>query len=168
METSGWSTRRVAGQLDRSECAVRNSWEQLTREVLTRGKPGLERPGKPRGETIEGSGAKPDECGMSQIGKRLCLVMNPGLFWGQMITVYGRGGTLTYPWPAHSPDLSPVEHGCYQLKRQMPLCHSVHDLELDVQDLLAHLPQDNIRCLINSMPNLVAACTAAGYVPTRY
>ncbi|GFU38595.1 DDE_3 domain-containing protein [Trichonephila clavipes] len=29
-----------------------------------------------------------------QIGKRLCLVMNPGLFWGQMITVYGSGGTL--------------------------------------------------------------------------
>ncbi|GFX57633.1 HTH_Tnp_Tc3_2 domain-containing protein [Trichonephila clavipes] len=30
----------------------------------------------------------------SQIGKSLCLVMNPGLFWGQMITVYGCGGTL--------------------------------------------------------------------------
>ncbi|GFU34885.1 uncharacterized protein TNCV_2992011 [Trichonephila clavipes] len=40
------------------------------------------------------SGAKPDQCGMSQIGKRLCLVMNPGLFWGQMITVYWCGGTL--------------------------------------------------------------------------
>ncbi|GFX34932.1 DDE_3 domain-containing protein [Trichonephila clavipes] len=31
---------------------------------------------------------------MSQIGKRLCLVINPGLFWGQMITVYGCGGAL--------------------------------------------------------------------------
>ncbi|GFT05964.1 DDE_3 domain-containing protein [Trichonephila clavipes] len=31
---------------------------------------------------------------MPQIGKRLCLVMNPGLFWGQMITVYGCGGVL--------------------------------------------------------------------------
>ncbi|GFV53670.1 hypothetical protein TNCV_2091731 [Trichonephila clavipes] len=31
------------------------------------------------------------------------------------------------------------------MKRQMPSCHSVHDLELDVQDLWAHLPQDNIR-----------------------
>ncbi|GFT58393.1 transposable element Tcb2 transposase [Trichonephila clavipes] len=30
-----------------------------------------------------------------------------------------------------------------QLKRQMPSCHSVHDLELAVQDLWAHLPQDN-------------------------
>ncbi|GFX25327.1 uncharacterized protein TNCV_1274871 [Trichonephila clavipes] len=32
MKTSGWSTRRVAGQADRSECAVRNCWEQWTRE----------------------------------------------------------------------------------------------------------------------------------------
>ncbi|GFX76574.1 putative DD41D transposase [Trichonephila clavipes] len=44
----------------------------------------------------------------------------------------------------------------------MPSCHSVHDLELAVQDLWAHLPQDNIRCLFNSMPDRVAACIAAG------
>ncbi|GFV05441.1 DDE_3 domain-containing protein [Trichonephila clavipes] len=181
--------------------------------------------------------------------------MNPGLFWGQMITVYGRGGTLvsgtithtvlrhtartagvmvwggiaydswstlivmrgtltgqryvddilrphvgpflngppgaifqqdnarphtakvaqdflrhfqTLPWPAHSPDLSLVEHVWDQLKRQMPSCHSVHDLELAVQDLGAHLPQGNIRCLINTMPVRVAACIAAGGGPTCY
>ncbi|GFW67492.1 transposable element Tc1 transposase [Trichonephila clavipes] len=33
MKTAGWSMRRVAGQVDRSECAVRNYWEQWTREV---------------------------------------------------------------------------------------------------------------------------------------
>ncbi|GFY19060.1 uncharacterized protein TNCV_3877481 [Trichonephila clavipes] len=32
MKTAGWSTYRVAGQVDRSECAVRNSWKQWTRE----------------------------------------------------------------------------------------------------------------------------------------
>ncbi|GFW68054.1 transposable element Tc1 transposase [Trichonephila clavipes] len=32
MKTADWSTRRVAGQVDRSECAVRNCWEQWTRE----------------------------------------------------------------------------------------------------------------------------------------
>ncbi|GFT28407.1 retrovirus-related Pol polyprotein from transposon 412 [Trichonephila clavipes] len=63
----------------------------------------------------------------------------------------------TLPWPACSPDLSPVEHVGDQLKRQMPSCHSVHDLELDVQDLGAHLPQDNIRCLINFMPDLFSS-----------
>ncbi|GFV86079.1 HTH_Tnp_Tc3_2 domain-containing protein [Trichonephila clavipes] len=31
---------------------------------------------------------------MSQIGKSLCLVMNPGLFWGQMITVHRCEGAL--------------------------------------------------------------------------
>ncbi|GFY00066.1 transposable element Tc3 transposase [Trichonephila clavipes] len=74
----------------------------------------------------------------------------------------------TLPWPARSPDLSPVEHVWDQLKRQKPSCHSVHDLELAVQDLSAHLPQDNIRCLINSMPDRVVACIAAGGGPTRY
>ncbi|GFU15420.1 transposable element Tcb2 transposase [Trichonephila clavipes] len=60
------------------------------------------------------------------------------------------------------PDLSPVEHVWDQLKRQMPSCHYVHDLELAVQDLWVHLPQGNIRCLINSMLDRVAACIAAG------
>ncbi|GFX40676.1 uncharacterized protein TNCV_1217991 [Trichonephila clavipes] len=32
MKTAGWSTRHVSIQLDRSECAVRNYWEQWTRE----------------------------------------------------------------------------------------------------------------------------------------
>ncbi|GFT94386.1 transposable element Tcb2 transposase [Trichonephila clavipes] len=66
------------------------------------------------------------------------------------------------------PDLCPVEQVWDQLKRQMPSCRSVHDLELAVQDLWAHLPQDNIRCLINSLPDRVAACIAAGGGPTRY
>ncbi|GFX60408.1 transposable element Tc1 transposase [Trichonephila clavipes] len=74
----------------------------------------------------------------------------------------------TLPWPVRSPDLSPVEHVRHQLKRQMPSCHCIYDLELAVEDLWAHLPQDNIRCLINSMPDRVATCIAAGGGPTRY
>ncbi|GFU24054.1 transposable element Tcb2 transposase, partial [Trichonephila clavipes] len=41
-------------------------------------------------------------------------------------------------------------------------------MELAVPDLWAHLPQDNIRCQINSMPDHVVACIAAGGGPTRY
>ncbi|GFV94019.1 DDE_3 domain-containing protein [Trichonephila clavipes] len=74
----------------------------------------------------------------------------------------------TLPWPARSPDLSPVELVWDQLKPQMPLCHSVHDLEWAVQNLWAHLPQDNIRCLINSMLDCVVACIAAGCGPAHY
>ncbi|GFT54383.1 transposable element Tcb2 transposase [Trichonephila clavipes] len=74
----------------------------------------------------------------------------------------------TLPWPARSPDLSPVEHVWDQLKLYMPSCHSVNDSELAVQDLWTHLPQENIRCLINSTPDRVAACFAAGGGPTRY
>ncbi|GFW48002.1 transposable element Tcb1 transposase [Trichonephila clavipes] len=40
----------------------------------------------------------------------------------------------TLPWSARSPDLSPVEHVWVQLKRQIPSCHSVHDLDLVAQD----------------------------------
>ncbi|GFS71669.1 uncharacterized protein TNCV_4270611 [Trichonephila clavipes] len=32
MKTAGWSMRRVAGQVDRSECATRSCWKQWTRE----------------------------------------------------------------------------------------------------------------------------------------
>ncbi|GFX33589.1 transposable element Tcb2 transposase [Trichonephila clavipes] len=74
----------------------------------------------------------------------------------------------TIPWPARSSDLSPVEHMWDQQKRQMPSCRSVHDLELAVQNLWAHLPQDNIRCLINSVPDRVATCIATEGGPTCY
>ncbi|GFV04197.1 uncharacterized protein TNCV_918181 [Trichonephila clavipes] len=42
MKTAGWWTRRVAGQVDRSECAVRNCWEQWTREGTYTRKTGSE------------------------------------------------------------------------------------------------------------------------------
>ncbi|GFX11973.1 hypothetical protein TNCV_2997571 [Trichonephila clavipes] len=73
----------------------------------------------------------------------------------------------TLPWPTSSPNLSPVVHVWDQLKRQMPSCHCVHHLEMAVHALWAHLPQDNIRCLINSMPDRVAAGIAAGGVLQR-
>ncbi|GFT28100.1 DDE_3 domain-containing protein [Trichonephila clavipes] len=70
--------------------------------------------------------------------------------------------------PARTPDLSPVEHVWNKLKRQMPSCPSVHDLELAVQDLWAHLSEEDIRCLINSMPDRVVAYITAGGGPTCY
>ncbi|GFW66417.1 transposable element Tc1 transposase [Trichonephila clavipes] len=40
MKIAGWSTHRVTGQVDRSDCAVRNCWEQWTREGTHTRKPG--------------------------------------------------------------------------------------------------------------------------------
>ncbi|GFX07009.1 transposable element Tcb2 transposase [Trichonephila clavipes] len=225
MKTAGWLTRRVAGQLNRSECAVRNGWDQWTREGTLAWKTGSgvnrktmrredrrivrqalvdptvtrstiradvgvaivpqtisrhlaganlksKRPFRALLLTPEHRQLRLQWCQARSMWnaaywQRLCLVMNPGLFWGQMITVYWCGGALvsgaifqqdnapphtervaqdflrhilTLPWPARSPDFSPVEQVFDQLKRQMLSCHSVHELELAVQDLWAHLP----------------------------
>ncbi|GFU20058.1 transposable element Tcb2 transposase [Trichonephila clavipes] len=284
MKTASWSMHRVADQVDRSECAVRNCWEQWTREGTTREKPGLELPGRPRGERIEGSHLaeanlkskrpfralpltpehlqlrlqwcqarsmwnetewqkvvfsdesrfvlgtddnrvrvwrRPGErynsphtvlrhtartagvmvWGAIAYDRRSTLILMRGFLTGQRYVddilrphvgpfLNGIPGAIfqqdnarqhtanvaqdfqrhfqTPPWPARSPDLSPVEHVWDPLKWQMPSCHFVHDLELAVQDLWSHLPQYNIRCLINSIPDRVAACIAARGGPTRY
>ncbi|GFU25183.1 transposable element Tc1 transposase [Trichonephila clavipes] len=281
MKTAGWSTRRVAGQGDRSECAVRNCWEQWTQEGTHELKTGsgatrktariedrrivrqalVDHPTVPHStiradvgvaiipQTISRHLAEADlkskrpfralpltpehrqlrllwcqARSMWNVTDRKKVVFSdesrfvlgtddnrvrvwrrPGerynsphavlrhaartagvMVWGAITydsrsTLIVMRGTLTLqryvddvprlhtlPWPASSPDLSPVEHVWEQLKRQMPSCHSVHDLGLAVQELWAHLPQDNIRCLINSMPDRVAACIAAGGGPTRY
>ncbi|GFU21560.1 transposable element Tcb1 transposase [Trichonephila clavipes] len=280
MKTTGWSTRRVAGQVDRSECAVRNCWEQWTREGTHAWKTGSGATRKTtRREdrrivrqalvdpTVTRSTIRADvgvaivpqiisrhlaEANLKSKRPIRAIPLTPEhqqlrlqwcqaksmwnvrdwqkvvfsdesrfvlgtddnrvrvwrrhgerynsphivlrhiartagvMVWGAIAydsrsTLIVMRGTLTgqryvddilrphtLPWPARSSDLSPVEHVWDQLKRQMPSCHSVHDLESVVQDLWAHLPQNNLRCLINSMPDRVAACIAAGGGPTRY
>ncbi|GFV99875.1 transposable element Tcb2 transposase [Trichonephila clavipes] len=237
MKTAGWSTRQVAGQVDRWECAVRNCWEQWTREVtrstiradlgvailpqtisrhLAEANLKSKNPSRVLPLTPEHRQLRLQWCQVRSMwnvtdwqkvvfsdesqfvlrtddnhvrvwrrpGKRY---KSPTLFYVTLPAQLGqffqqdnaRPHTArvaqeflrhfqTLPWPARSPDLSPVEHVWNQLKRQMPSCHSVHGLELAVQDLWAHLPQVNKRYLINSMPNRVAACVAAGGGPSCY
>ncbi|GBM11129.1 Transposable element Tcb2 transposase [Araneus ventricosus] len=286
METAGWSTRRVARQVDRSECAVRTCWEQWTRDNthLRRSGSGTTRKTTRREDrrivrqklvcpTVTRSTIQSDE-GVpivpQTISRRLAeanlqskrpvrvlpltpkhrrlhlqwyhvratwnatdlqnvvfsdeswfvlethdngvrvwsspdetstLVVVRGPLTGQRYVddilqphvgsfLNGLPGAIfqqdnarphtarvaqdflshaqTLPWPARCPDLSPIEHVWDQLKHQMPLCHSVHDLEVAVQDLWVHLPQDNISRLINTTPDRVAACIAAGGCSTRY
>ncbi|GFW51341.1 transposable element Tcb2 transposase [Trichonephila clavipes] len=195
MKTSGWSTCRVAGQVDRSACAVRNCWSSGHEKVPTRGKPGLERPGRPRGERIEGSYLA--EANLESKLPFRALHLTPEhrqlrLQWCQATSMWnvtdwqkgpflnGPPGAIfqqdnarphtvrvdkdflrhfqTLPWPSRSPDLSACRAGVESAKTaDVIVSLSVRDLELAVQDLWAHLPQDNIRCLINSMPDRVAA-----------
>ncbi|GFY21069.1 uncharacterized protein TNCV_3991131 [Trichonephila clavipes] len=173
-------------------------------KVPTREKPGLERPGRPRGERIDcgphsdsfndTSRRRRSNCS-TKISRYLAeanlkskrpfraLPLTPEhrqlrLQWCQARSMWnvtdwqkvvlsdesrfvlGTNDNRVRVW-RH------LEHVWDQLKRQMPSCHSVHDLDLAVQDLWAHLPQDKIRCLINSMPDRVAACIAAGGGPTH-
>ncbi|GFX05316.1 transposable element Tcb1 transposase [Trichonephila clavipes] len=219
MKTSCWSMCRVAGQVDRSECAVRNCWEQWTRKGSHMRKTGSGATRKTtRREdrrivrqalvdpTVTRSTIRTD-VGVAIVPQKISrhlaeanlkskhpfrtLPLTPEhrqlrLQWcqarsmwnvtdwqkvvfsdesrfvlgtdGNQVRVWRRPARvaqdflryfLTLPWPSRFPDLSPVEHVWDQLKRQMSSCHSAHDLALAVQDLWAHLTQDNIRCLIN-------------------
>ncbi|GFX41605.1 HTH_Tnp_Tc3_2 domain-containing protein [Trichonephila clavipes] len=225
MKTAGSSMRRVASQVDCSECAVTNCWEQWTREGTHARKTwsGVIRKTTRREDrrivrqalvdfTVTRSTIRADvgvaivpqtisrhlaEANLKSKRPFRALTLTPEyrqlrLQWCQARSMWnvtdwqkvvfsdesrfilGTDDNRVRMWRhpnssmASSPDLSPVEHVWNQLKRQMPSCHSVHDLELAVQDLLAHLPEDNIRCLINTMPAHVAACIAAGGGPTRY
>ncbi|GFW90863.1 transposable element Tcb2 transposase [Trichonephila clavipes] len=203
MKTAGWPTPRVAGQIDRSECAVRNCWEQWTREDTHARKTGSGATRKTTrrenrrivrqalvNPTVTRSTIRADvgiaivpqtisrhlaEANLKSKRPFHALPLTPEhrqlrLQWCQARSMWNvtdwtfpkwspRGNFpvrvaevflrhfQTLPRPARSPDVSPVERVWDQLKRQMPSCHSVHDLKLAVQDLWAHLPQDSIRCL---------------------
>ncbi|GFX86715.1 transposable element Tc1 transposase [Trichonephila clavipes] len=288
MKTAGWSTRRVAGQVDRSECAVRNCWEQWRREGTHARKTGSGATRKTtRREdrrivrqaladpTVSRSTIRADvgeaivaqtitrhiaEANLKSKRPFRALPLTPvhrqlRLQWCQAISMWSASdwqkivfgdesrfvlgtddnrllvwrrpaydsrstlivmrGTLTgqrYVDDILRPHVGPFLNGLpgaefssmimlariqqellktsyvifrlFHGRHAHPICplystcgisengrchcHSVHDLELAVQDLWAHLLQDNIRCLINSIPDRVAACIAAGGGPTRY
>ncbi|GFV95401.1 transposable element Tc1 transposase [Trichonephila clavipes] len=237
MKTAGWSTRSVAGQVDRSECAVRNCWEQWTREVtrstiradvgvaivpqtisrhLAEANLKSKRPFRALPLTPEHRQLRLQWCKARSMwnatdwqkvvfsdesrfvvgtddnrvwvrrrpayDSRSTLIVMRGTLTGQRYVddilrphvgpfLNGLPGAIFQQENARprtarvaqdflrhfqtsmarscSPSLSPVEHVWNQLKRQMPSCHSVHDVELAVQDLWVHLPHDNISCLIN-------------------
>ncbi|GFV32176.1 hypothetical protein TNCV_1674641 [Trichonephila clavipes] len=58
MKTAGWSTRRVVARWIVRSVPLEIVGSSGHEKVPTRGNPGLERPGRPRGEMIEGSFGK--------------------------------------------------------------------------------------------------------------
>ncbi|GFX60597.1 transposable element Tcb1 transposase [Trichonephila clavipes] len=155
MKTAGWSTRRVAGRVGRSECSVRNCWEQWTREgtharktwsratrkttrredrrivwqalvdpTVTRSTiranvgvaivpqtisrhlaeanlkskhPFRALPLTPEHRQLLLQWCQTRSMWNVTDWQKVYLVMNSGLFWGQMITVYGCGDALQFP-----------------------------------------------------------------------
>ncbi|GFS93840.1 transposable element Tc1 transposase [Trichonephila clavipes] len=61
------------------------------------------------------------------------------------------------PWPARSPDLSPIDHA---LGRQLQPSRDTGELTAQMQRLWQDLPQGVISDLIKSMPRRISACIA--------
>ncbi|GFT90109.1 transposable element Tc1 transposase [Trichonephila clavipes] len=76
------------------------------------------------------------------------------------------------PWPAYSPDMSPIEHvkdivGRHFAHDLRPVA-STDELWLRIQTIWNTLPQADIQNLFNSMPRRVAALIAARGGHTKY
>ncbi|GFS56416.1 transposable element Tc1 transposase [Trichonephila clavipes] len=76
------------------------------------------------------------------------------------------------PWPAYSPDMSPIEHVWDivggRLARDLRPVVSTDELWLRIQTIWNTLPQADIQNLSNSMPRRVAALIAARGGHTKY
>ncbi|GFV61373.1 transposable element Tcb1 transposase [Trichonephila clavipes] len=67
----------------------------------------------------------------------------------------------TLPWPARSPDLSPVEHIWDHLERQVGHPTSLNELGTRLQQIWNEISQDIIQNLGTSMTNRIASCICA-------
>ncbi|GFX49327.1 transposable element Tc1 transposase [Trichonephila clavipes] len=76
------------------------------------------------------------------------------------------------PWPAYSPDMSPIEHEWdivgRRIARDLRPVASTDELWLRIQTIWNTLPQTDIKKLFNSMPRRVAALIAAHGGHTKY
>ncbi|GFV91112.1 transposable element Tcb1 transposase [Trichonephila clavipes] len=76
------------------------------------------------------------------------------------------------PWPAYSPDMSPIEHVWdlvgRRLARDPRPAASKDELLLRIQAIWNSLPQADIQNLFDSMPRRIAALIAARTGYTKY
>lgn len=85
---------------------------------------------------------------------------------------FEEAGIQPMPWPAQSPDLNPIEHLWYQLKRKITAyqepAKGVHELWSRAQAEWAKITVEACRRLIESMPDQVEAVIKAKAGPTKY
>ena len=81
-------------------------------------------------------------------------------------------GIRTMPWPAQSPDLNPIEHLWYRLKRAIHRhpepARGVHELWERAEEEWGQITVEACRELIESMPRRVEAVIEAKGGPTKY
>ncbi|GFV57641.1 transposable element Tcb1 transposase [Trichonephila clavipes] len=73
----------------------------------------------------------------------------------------------TLPWPARSPDVSPIEHIWDPLGRRAGQPTSLNELEARLQQIWNEMSED-IQNLYVSMPDRIASCIRARGVSTGY
>ena len=93
---------------------------------------------------------------------------------------FTRNGIPTMDWPPYSPDLNPIEHVWWLLKKMLveqypELSNASGKSEEDIQamqealkDCWDQLPGETFDALYQSMPNRVEACIQAGGWHTKY
>ncbi|GFT22766.1 transposable element Tcb1 transposase [Trichonephila clavipes] len=72
------------------------------------------------------------------------------------------------PWPARSPDLSPIEHIWDHLGRRVGNPTSLNEPEARLQQMWSEMSQDIIQNLYASIPDRIASCIHARGVSTGY
>lgn len=81
-------------------------------------------------------------------------------------------GIVRMEWPAHSPDLAPIEHLWDELGRRLVNNHpppvNVAQLTLFLQQEWEAIPQNVLQTLVNSMRQRCVECLAANGGHTRY
>ena len=78
-------------------------------------------------------------------------------------------GVQQLPWPARSPDLSPIEHIWEKMKRELPEhATTIAELRQRVQDAWDNLTQDDIRHFHDCLYERIHACITAREKYTLY
>ena len=86
--------------------------------------------------------------------------------------VHDSAGIKVLTWPPQSPDLNPIEHIWYEMKKSIHQQNfkptSLSDLEQYVKEAWKSIPPEYYKKLIDTMPNRIKACIeASGYI-TKY
>ncbi|GFV26758.1 transposable element Tcb1 transposase [Trichonephila clavipes] len=74
----------------------------------------------------------------------------------------------TLPWPAQSPDLSPMEHISDHFGWRVEHPTSLNEQEAKLQKIWNEMAQDIIRNLYASMPDRITSCIRARRDSTGY